>query len=327
MLIKIKRGWELPESAATPEDVYLNRRALMKGVAAGGLALAGSAALAAPALAAGSDDPSAGLYPVKRNPKYTLDRDITEEKWATSYNNFYEFGTDKSISREAQALPIRPWTVQIAGMVAKPITIDIDDLLKKMPLEERLYRHRCVETWAMAVPWSGFPLKALVDLAQPASGVKFVKMTTFKNPSIAPGQRGIGALQYPWPYIEGLTIQEATNDLAFMVTGMYGHPVPKQNGAPLRLAVPWKYGFKSVKSIVRFEFTDKQPLGMWQNLQSSEYGFWANVNPDVPHPRWSQATEELLGTRERRKTQIYNGYGEYVADLYKDMKQDRTLFM
>ena len=325
MLIKIKRGWELPESAATPESVYLNRRNLMKTVAVGGLALAGSAA-AMPAFAE-SSDPSAGLYPVKRNPKYTLDRDITDEKWATSYNNFYEFGTDKSIARAAQMLPIRPWTIQIAGMVEKPITIDIDDLLKKMPLEERLYRHRCVETWAMAVPWSGFPLKALVEMAQPTSGAKFVKMTSFKKPNIAPGQRGIGALQYPWPYVEGLTIQEATNDLAFMVTGMYGHPVPKQDGAPLRLATPWKYGFKSVKSIVRFDFTDKQPVGMWQALQSNEYGFWANVNPKVPHPRWSQANEELLGTHERRPTLIYNGYGEFVADLYKDMKQDRSLFM
>ena len=325
MLIKIKRGWELPESAATPESVYLNRRNLMKTVAVGGLALAGSAA-AMPAFAE-SSDPSAGLYPVKRNPKYTLDRDITAEKWATSYNNFYEFGTDKSIARAAQMLPIRPWTIQIAGMVEKPITIDIDDLLKKMPLEERLYRHRCVETWAMAVPWSGFPLKALVEMAQPTSGAKFVKMTSFKKPNIAPGQRGIGALQYPWPYVEGLTIQEATNDLAFMVTGMYGHPVPKQDGAPLRLATPWKYGFKSVKSIVRFDFTDKQPVGMWQALQSNEYGFWANVNPKVPHPRWSQANEELLGTHERRPTLIYNGYGEFVADLYKDMKQDRALFM
>jgi len=325
MLIKIKRGWELPESAATPESIYLNRRNLMKTMAVGGLALAGTTA-AIPAFAE-SDDPSAGLYPVKRNPKYTLDRDITEERWATSYNNFYEFGTDKSIARAAQALPIRPWTVEIAGMVEKPMTLGIDDLLKKMPLEERLYRHRCVETWAMAVPWSGFPLKALVEMAQPTSGVKFVKMTTFKNPSIAPEQRGIGALQYPWPYVEGLTIQEATNELAFMVTGMYGHPVPKQDGAPLRLAVPWKYGFKSVKSIVKFEFTDKQPVGMWENLQSSEYGFWANVNPQVPHPRWSQANEELLGTHERVPTQIYNGYGEYVAYLYKDMKQDRKLFM
>jgi methionine sulfoxide reductase catalytic subunit len=328
MLIKKKRGWELPESAATPESVYLNRRNLMKTMAVGGALLAGSFS-AAPALAAAdeSDDPSAGLYPVKRNPKYTLDRAITDERWSTSYNNFYEFGTDKSIARAAQKLPVRPWTVEIGGMVDKPMTIDIDDLLKKMPLEERLYRHRCVETWAMAVPWSGFPLKALVEMAKPTSGAKFVKMTTFKNPAVAPMQKGIGALQYPWPYIEGVTMAEAMNDMAFMVTGMYGHPVPKQDGAPLRLAVPWKYGFKSVKSIVKIEFTSKQPLGMWQNLQSNEYGFWANVNPAVPHPRWSQASEELLGTHERVPTQLYNGYGEFVADLYKDMKQDRALFM
>ncbi|HKJ74894.1 MAG TPA: protein-methionine-sulfoxide reductase catalytic subunit MsrP [Alphaproteobacteria bacterium] len=325
MLIKIKRGWELPDSAATPEAIYQNRRTLMKSMAVGGLALAGSIAGGVPAFAeTESSDPSAGLYPVKRNPKYTLDRDITAEKWSTHYNNFYEFGMDKSIWRAAQQLRIRPWEVEISGMVEKPIKIGIDDLLKKMPLEERLYRHRCVETWAMAVPWSGFPMKALVDMAKPTSGAKYVKMVTFKDSGMAPGQK---QFWYPWPYVEGLTIQEATNELAFMVTGMYGHPVPKQDGAPLRLAVPWKYGFKSVKSIVKFEFTDKQPVNFWQDLQSNEYGFWANVNPKVPHPRWSQATEELLGTHKRVPTQLYNGYADQVAYLYKDMKQDRHLFM
>ena len=328
MLIKVKRGWELPESAATPEAVYHNRRTLMKAAAAGTFLLATPLSTVAPAFAeAESDDPSAGLYPVMRNPKYKLDRDITAEQVSTNYNNFYEFGTDKHIARAAQQLKIRPWTVEIAGMVEKPMTVDIDDLLKKMPLEERLYRHRCVEAWSMAVPWSGFPMKAFLDFAKPTSGAKYVKMTTFKDSSMAPGQRGIGALQYPWPYVEGLTIEEAANEMAFLVTGMYGHPVPKQDGAPLRLAVPWKYGFKSVKSIVKFEFTSKRPVGMWEDLQSNEYGFWANVNPEVPHPRWSQASETLIGINKLVPTQLYNGYGEYVAYLYKDMKQDRSLFM
>ena len=184
-------------------------------------------------------------------------------------------------------------------MVEKPQEIDIDDLLKKVQLEERLYRLRCVEAWSMAIPWSGFPMAKLVELAKPLSSAKYVRMETFHDPKIAPGQR---QTWYPWPYVEGLTIAEATNELAFMVTGAYGKPVPKQMGAPIRLAVPWKYGFKSVKSIVRFTFTDQRPKSYWKSLQGGEYGFWANVNPEVSHPRWSQATEEVIGTSERRPT-------------------------
>jgi sulfoxide reductase catalytic subunit YedY len=192
-----------------------------------------------------------------------------------------------------------------------------------MPLEERLYRHRCVETWSMAVPWSGFALKSLVEMAKPQSGAKYLQMQTFKDARMAPGQRDF---LYPWPYTEGLTMAEANHDLAFIATGIYGKPMPKQNGAPLRLAVPWKYGFKSVKSIVRFTFTDKRPKSFWEGLQASEYGFWANVNPQVAHPRWSQATEKPLGSDERVPTLLYNGYAEQVADLYKDLKGER-LFM
>jgi sulfoxide reductase catalytic subunit YedY len=187
-------------------------------------------------------------------------------------------------------------------------------------LEERLYRHRCVEAWSMAIPWSGFPFARLVELAKPLSSAKYVRMETFLDPATAPGQR---QSWYPWPYVEGLTIAEATNELAFLVTGAYGKPVSKQQGAPLRLAVPWKYGFKSIKSIVRFNFTDQQPKSYWEALQSSEYGFWANVNPQVPHPRWSQATEELIGLNERRPTLLFNGYGDYVADLYKGLEKER----
>jgi len=320
MLIRRRRGWELPESTATDEAVFRDRRRLIQAIAAGPI-LASGLLRGREALA--DTDPSAGLYPAKRNPKYTLDRPLTDEKYPTTYNNFYEFGTDKDIVDAAQALPIRPWTITIDGMVDKKMTVDIDDLLKKMPLEERLYRHRCVEAWSFTVPWTGFPLAALVDMAKPSGSAKYLKMVTFMDPKVAPGQN---AFFYPWPYTEGLTMAEATNDLAFMVTGMYGKPLPKQDGAPLRLATPWKYGFKSVKSIVHFEFTDKRPMTYWEQLQSSEYGFWANVNPAVPHPRWSQATERVLGTDQRVPTLIYNGYGEYVASLYDGLKSEK-LFM
>ena len=314
MFIKIKRGWELPESAATPEGVYLRRRHFL---AAAGITIASPLALAGAAQADDTADPSAALYPVKRNEKYKLDRDITPEPLSTHYNNYYEFDSGKDLADLAQALPIRPWTVTIDGMVEKPQTIDIDTLLKQMPLEERVYRHRCVEAWSMAVPWSGFPLKNLVDFAQPQSSAKYVRFETFNNPDVAPG---MSAAWYPWPYIEGLTMEEATNELAFMVTGMYGKPVPKQNGAPLRLATPWKYGFKSAKGIVKITFTDQQPLSYWEQLQASEYGFWANVNPEVPHPRWSQADERPLGKDGTVPTQLFNGYGEFVAPLYSGMQ-------
>jgi methionine sulfoxide reductase catalytic subunit len=318
MLIRRKRGWEIPESTATSETLFHDRRQLLKGLAAGPILAAGLGGLT-PALAADAD-PSAGLYPAKRNDRYPLDRPLTEEKYSTTYNNFYEFGPDKSIWQEAQALKLRPWTVKLDGMVEKPMTLDIDDLLKKMSIEERLYRHRCVEGWSMSVPWTGFPMAALVDLAKPLGSAKYVRMETFMDPATAPEQK---KFFYPWPYVEGLTMAETRNELAFLVTGMYGKPTPKQDGAPLRLAVPWKYGFKSVKSIVRFEFTDKRPKSYWEALQSSEYGFWANVNPEVPHPRWSQATERVLGSNERRPTLLWNGYGEFVADIYKGLEKER----
>ena len=198
--------------------------------------------------------------------------------------------------------------------------IGVDDLIRKMTIEERTYRHRCVEAWSMAIAWSGFPLAKLVDFAKPLGSAKYVQMETFLDPKVAPGQR---QSWYPWPYVEGLTMAEATNELTFIATGAYGHPMAKQHGAPLRLATPWKYGFKSIKSIVKFTFTDKRPDTFWEHLQASEYGFWANVNPDVPHPRWSQATERLLGTDERRPTLIWNGYGEFVAGLYTGLEKER----
>jgi methionine sulfoxide reductase catalytic subunit len=313
-----RRGWEIPEHLATPEHVFLNRRALL-GVAAG------AAALTLPDLAAAQrvtdiPDPTKDLYPVKRNEKYVLgNRPITPEEINANYNNFYEFGGSKNIAKAAQALKIRPWTVKIDGMVEKPFEIAIDDLIRKALLEERLYRHRCVEAWSMTIPWTGFPFAHLLELAKPLASAKYVKMETFQD-NVAPGFR---QSWYPWPYTEGLTIAEAGNELTFLVTGMYGKPALKQMGPPLRLAVPWKYGFKSIKSIVRFNFTDQRPKSFWEGLQAAEYGFWANVNPDVPHPRWSQATEEDITTKQRIPTVLFNGYGEYVAELYNGMEKER----
>jgi sulfoxide reductase catalytic subunit YedY len=322
MLIKVKRGWEIPERKATPEHIFHDRRRLAKLIAAGPILAATAPLFGRAAFAA--DDPSAGLYPAMRNLRYRLDRDITEEKFSTTYNNYYEFNTSKDVVSQAQKLPIRPWTVKIEGMVEKAMTVDIDDLFKKMKFEERLYRHRCVEAWSMAVPWSGFPMKDFVEFCKPTSGAKYVEMKTIADKANMPGIRSNSF--WPWPYTEGLTMEEANNELAFMVTGMYGKPVPKQNGAPLRLIVPWKYGFKAVKSIVNVKFTDKRPKTFWEEVGPSEYGFWANVNPKVPHPRWSQADEEVLGAGKRVPTQLYNGYGEFVADLYKG-KENEKLFM
>jgi methionine sulfoxide reductase catalytic subunit len=319
-----RRGWEIPERLAAPEHLFFDRRAFM---AVAGMAATGAAAALslAPDMAlaqriADLPDPTKDLYPVKRNEKYVLDRPVTEERINTNYNNFYEFGSSKNVARASQALKLRPWTVKIDGMVEKEQELGIDDLLKKVTLEERLYRHRCVEAWSMAIAWSGFPMAKLIDLARPLSSAKYVRMETFLDKAMAPEQRKI---YYPWPYVEGLTMAEATNELAFMVTGAYGKPLPKVMGAPIRLAVPWKYGFKSIKSIVKFTFTDQRPKGLWEVLQASEYGFWANVNPQVPHPRWSQATEEFIGTGERKPTQLFNGYGEYVAGIYKGLEKER----
>ncbi|HEY1260503.1 MAG TPA: protein-methionine-sulfoxide reductase catalytic subunit MsrP [Stellaceae bacterium] len=319
MLIRRNRGWELGESEATPETVYLGRRGLLKAIGMGSM-LAPALFGAVAAEAAAEPDPSAGLYPVKRNPHYTVDRPITDAKYTENYNNFYEFGSEKEIADDAQALKIRPWTIKIDGLVEKPFTIGIDDLLKKVALEERVYRHRCVEAWSLVVPWSGFPLSALVALAKPLGSAKYLRTETFLDTAEAPGQK---QFWYPWPYIEGLTMAEANNELAFLVTGLYGKPVAKQDGAPLRLAVPWKYGFKSAKSIVRFEFTEKRPVSFWETVQGNEYGFWANVNPDVPHPRWSQATERVIGTDKRIPTLMWNGYGEFVAHMYDGLKGER----
>ncbi len=324
MLIKRNRGWERPEQSVTPEQVFNDRRNLMKGVAAGsiiaGLPPALLGATMEEALAAEFKDPTLDLYPAKRNLRYKPLRKLTDPKSALTYNNFYEFGSHKRIYRAAQRLPLRPWTVTFDGMVEKKTTIDIDALIRKMPLEERIYGLRCVEAWSMVVPWTGFPLKALVELAKPLSGAKYVQMQTFMNPKVASGQR---QSWFPWPYTEGLTMAEATHELAFLATGIYGKPLGAQNGAPLRLSTPWKFGFKQAKSLVRFTFTDKRPVSFWQKLQAREYGFWANVNPKVDHPRWSQARERVLGTDEVVPTQLFNGYKEFIGDLYAGIKGEQ----
>ncbi|MCF8477926.1 MAG: protein-methionine-sulfoxide reductase catalytic subunit MsrP, partial [Pseudolabrys sp.] len=260
MNVILRRGWEIPERLATPEHLAFNRRSLLIG---GASALALTPALPSGAVQADdAPDPTADLYPAKLNPKYPLDRPVTDEKINASYNNFYEFNSSKNVAAMAQKLPIRPWMVKIDGMVEKPFEIGVDELIRKMTLEERTYRHRCVEAWSMAIAWTGFPLAKLVAFAKPLAAAKYLHMETFMDPKVAPGQR---QTWFPWPYVEGLTMAEATNDLAFIATGAYGHPMAKQHGAPLRLAVPWKYGFKSIKSIVRFSFTDKRPKGMWES--------------------------------------------------------------
>ncbi|MDP9096114.1 MAG: protein-methionine-sulfoxide reductase catalytic subunit MsrP [Pseudomonadota bacterium] len=306
-MILRKRDWEISERLVTPEALVLGRRAALGAAGAALLLPHGARAQGAPI-----------------DPKFAeAGRPLTQETDVTSYNNYYEFGTDKSIARAAQRLPISPWSIKIDGMVEKPMTIGLEDLLKRVKLEQRVYRLRCVEAWAMTIPWTGFPLSDLIRIAAPTSGAKFVEMQTLADPKAMPGLR-LSIID--WPYREGLRLDEANNELAFMAVGMYGKELPKQDGAPIRLVVPWKYGFKSIKSIVSLTFTDKQPVNSWQSTQPSEYGFWANVNPQVAHPRWSQATERLIGNGDRVPTQIYNGYGAQVASLYAGMPADR-LFM
>lgn len=316
--IHIKKDWALSERLATPENVYMNRRYFMKAmglVGAGALIGATSGCEAAEDFVVEVPESMPGLYPAKRNAKYTVDRALTPEKIAAQYNNFYEFTTDKArVHKLTGKFEIHPWQIEIAGEVEKPGVYDLDDLLKKMPLEERVYRFRCVEAWAMTVPWTGFPLKALIDQVQPKSGAKFLRMFTFNRPEQAPGIKGQS--WYPWPYFEGLTMAEATNELTLLATGIYGHALPKQHGAPIRLVTPWKYGYKSIKSIVKIEFVKRQPPTFWNKLAPDEYDFYANVNPKVPHPRWPQASERLIDTGERVPTHMYNGYGDFVAQMY-----------
>ncbi|MEJ0067676.1 MAG: protein-methionine-sulfoxide reductase catalytic subunit MsrP [Pseudomonadota bacterium] len=293
--------------------MFVDRRRVLQAMGLGAIATA---------LPAGSRSAQADAitYPFPKNEKYTIDRPVTAEELNINYNNFYEFGSTKTIAKTAQRLTTKPWTVTFDGLVEKPITIDAEALLAQMPREDRVYRHRCVEGWSMTVPWSGFPLAEMVKFAKPLGAAKYVRMETFSRPEEAPGLR---QFWYPWPYIEGVTMAEAMNELGFMVTGAYGKPLNKSMGAPLRLHLPWKYGFKSIKSIIKVSFVEARPVSFWEKLQASEYGFWANVNPEVPHPRWSQATERVLGSDDRVPTKLFNGYAEYVADLYKDLQTEK----
>jgi sulfoxide reductase catalytic subunit YedY len=255
------------------------------------------------------------FFPAKRNEQFQLDRPITNEKAAGKYNNFYEFTETKRVAAYVRYWQLGEWKLQVTGLVEKPLSLTMDELGEQFPYEERLYRHRCVETWAMAVPWTGFPMKKLIDAVRPLSSVKYVRFVSFDH-SKAKGARRKSTIE-PWPYTEGLTIAEAANELTMLVTGIYGHPLPKQHGPPVRLVVPWKYGFKSGKSLVRIEFTTNRPATFWNTLQPDEYDFVANVNPNVSHPRWSQVSEWDIGTRDRRPTLPFNGYGELVADMYQ----------
>lgn len=325
MLIKKKRPWEIPENEATPEAAYMNRRGFLKKtgayIGAAGMLMAGLNTDAS-ALFEKDDriikvpgSPTSHLYPARKNIIYKLDRPITSELVAGRYNNFYEFSSDKNVWMHIKKMRLRPWTLEITGLVERPRVYDIDDLVRKMALEERLYRLRCVEAWAMAVPWTGFPMKELLRLARPLSSARYVMMRTFYEPEWASQQKF--RFWLPWPYEEGLTMEEASNELTLLATGIYGHELPRQHGAPIRLIVPWKYGFKSVKSIVRIEFVERRPRTFWNTLVPQEYDFWANVDPKVPHPRWSQETERIIGTQTRLPTMKFNGYGEYVAGLYR----------
>lgn len=313
MQIRIPRGWEAPESRVTPDHLVFGRRKAF-GLGAGLLAAAGTAQ------AQGAGAQGAGLPPAMRNTRFAPGREISPEREVTTFNNYYEFGTSKSISQGAQRLPQRPWTVKVDGMVETPREFGIEDLLRTMPIEERVYRLRCVEAWSMVVPWTGFPLSALLAQVKPLGSARYVVFETAAIPAVMPGLR---QSWYPWPYIEGCTVAEAANELSFMVVGAYGKLLPPQNGGPIRFHQPWKYGFKAGKSIVRITLTDQRPVSFWERVQGSEYGFWANVNPAVAHPRWSQASERVLGSNARVPTQLFNGYGEFVADLYSGLQNER----
>ena len=307
--------WDIKNYLVTDEKTFNSRRKILKTLATGSLFYGGLSTFTK-----NSFSQTISYYPPKVNSLYKVKRAVTKESLATSYTNFYEFGSSKNIWRRAAKLKISPWNITIDGLVKKPLNIDIDDLLKKIGgIEERTYRFRCVEAWSMTVPWGGFALNKILSLVEPTSEAKFLKFETFFDPEIAPGQK---QKWYPWPFQEGMTIDEAKNDLSFIATGIYGKKLPKQNGTPLRLVLPWKYGFKSIKSIVKISFVKEKPIGLWEKLAPAEYGFWANVNPKVPHPRWSQSTEQQLGVEGRIPTIIYNGYGSEVSSLYKDLEKN-----
>ncbi len=304
---------DIPSSEITPESVYLSRRELMKG--AGSIALGTALAGCGPRIQPERPTPPPDIETGAQTDE--LGDPLTEYGAVTGYNNFYEFTTDKeTVQVLAEGYPVRPWTVEVGGLVDKPRTFGIEDLLTGFDQEERIYRLRCVEGWSMVIPWMGFPLAKLLEQVQPTSKAEYVRFETVYDPDNMRGQR---SRTYEWPYVEGLRLDEAMNDLALLSTGLYGKQLLPQNGAPIRLVVPWKYGFKSIKSIVKIDLVEEMPTSLWMDAAPSEYGFYANVNPQVPHPRWSQATERRIGEVQRRDTLMFNGYGQQVARLYDGM--------
>ncbi len=314
----LRPDWHLPERLVTAEKAFLQRRTFLKqmgfagaGLAAGVFTNSTSAQTAQPAVSE-----NAKKYPAPRSASFNPGWRLTNETIAGSYNNFYEFSLEKNQVRELVGkFETTPWPIQIGGLVEKPLTIDVRELEDQFTLEERVYRFRCVEAWGMIVPWTGFPLSKLLEKVAPKSEAKFVRFETFNRPEQAPGMKQLR--RYPWPYFEGLRMDEALHPLTMVVTGIYGKPLPKQHGAPVRIVVPWKYGYKSIKSIVKIDLIKEQPKTFWETLSADEYPFESNVNPKVPHPRWSQATERLIDSGDRVKTLPYNGYGNEVAKLYE----------
>lgn len=312
----IKKPADIKAREITPKEHYLNRRQFMLSAAAmvlsSGAILGGLELATESGMAYGAEK----LANVKKS-NFSTNEKLNTLKEITSYNNFYELGPDKEDPAEnAKYLTTRPWSVAVEGEVKKAKTYDIDELIRLAPLEERIYRLRCVEAWSMVIPWIGFPLSALIKLAEPTGKAKFIQFVTLNDPKRLPGQK-LPTLE--WPYVEGLRMDEALHPLTILSVGLYGEVLPAQNGAPIRLVVPWKYGFKSIKSIVKVRFVEKQPAASWNIMQPQEYGFYSNVNPEVDHPRWTQASERRIGEFRRRKTLMFNGYGEQVASLYKGM--------
>jgi len=316
----IKKPADIKSSEITPKELYMNRRDFIK--SAGAVAVSAGATFAGLDMFGRPQQARAGekLPNIKKSP-YSTDEKKNSFKDITSYNNFYELGIDKGDpAANAKYLITRPWSVAVEGEVKKPKTFDIDAIMKMSPLEERVYRMRCVEAWSMVIPWVGFPLSALIKQVEPTNNAKFIHFITLVDPKRMPGQKpSIFGSVIDWPYVEGLRMDEAMHPLTILSVGLYGGVLPAQNGAPVRLVVPWKYGFKSIKSIVKIRFVENQPPTSWNKMQPQEYGFYSNVNPQVDHPRWSQATERRIGEFLRRKTLMFNGYGDQVAGLYKGM--------
>jgi sulfoxide reductase catalytic subunit YedY len=311
------RSVPIKSTEITPEGLYLNRRQFLK--ALGILGAGAVLAACAPQVAAEPTAAAPTLAPVAAAAAQSdeLGAAWTPLETIANYNNYYEFSTDKAaVARLAKGFPTSPWDVTVTGLVAKPQTFGLEDLLKRFTQEERIYRLRCVEAWSMVIPWQGFPLAALLKVVEPLSSAQYVRFETLSAPDEMPG---LAEVFYPWPYTEGLRLDEAMHDLTLLATGLYGRPLTPQNGAPLRLAVPWKYGFKSSKAIVKIELVAEQPATFWNTIAPNEYGFYSNVNPQVSHPRWSQASERRLGELNRRPTLMFNGYAEEVASLYAGM--------